>query len=118
MESERVKFSLNTTEMLDWQENWCFRCVHDHDWSHTGKEEGEPCELTVPMVLGHDVPQFEARDPEWWRMIPAPVSCSRFELCDRCPDESPDAERRSGETRREFHDRLRAETLAQPVVPA
>ena len=106
---------LNTTEQLDWMELWCFRCEHDHVFSH-GEETGEGCPLLLKMALGEDVAEFEPRDPDWWRQIPAGVSCSRFQACTQCPPDPPDAERRGGETRREFHDRLRAELLAQPII--
>lgn len=107
---------LGTTELLDWQEVWCFRCEHDHSLSHASGDETGGCPLLLTQILGEDVAEFEARDPEWWRFIPAEVSCSRFTPCTQCPPDAPDAERRGGETRREFHDRLRAETLARPIV--
>lgn len=113
-----MKFQLNTTEWLDWAENWCFRCKHDHLWSHPPHdEEGDGCPLIRHSICGEDVPEFEARSVDWWRTIPAEVSCSRFELCTapECTDQGTE-ERRDGETRRQFHDRLRAETLALPVV--
>lgn len=108
---------LNTTEMLDWQEVWCFRCEHDHRFSHVD-QEADGCPLLVKMVCGEDVAEFDARDPEWFRMIPAPVSCTEFKLCGSCPPDPPDAERRNGETYREFVDRHRADVLSQPVVEA
>ena len=110
-----MKFQLNTTEMLDWQEGWCFRCQHDHQYSHV-EPEADGCSLLLAMVLGDDVPEFEPRDPDWWRMIPAPVSCQRFTLCTSCPPDPPAAERRGGLTRREFHDQIRADVLTHPVV--
>lgn len=106
---------LNTTEMLDWMEVWCFRCEHDHAFSHEDQLD-DGCPLLLKMVLGEDVPEFEVRDPDWWRQIPAGVSCSRFQECAQCPPDPPDAERRCGLTRREFFDQIRAEMLAQPVV--
>lgn len=111
-----MKFQLNTTEWLDWAENWCFRCERDHLFSHVNEDDG--CELCARSILGEDLPEFEAHDPDWWRMVPAPISCSQFKLCTLCPPEPPDAERRGGLTRREFHDKLRAEVLAAPVVAA
>lgn len=111
-----MKLQLNTTEMLDWMELWCFRCEHDHGWSHPPNDENEDgCQLVARSIWDDDVTEFEPRHPQWWRHIPAEVSCSAFKLCSRCAPDPPDAERRGGETRREFHDRLRAETLAQPV---
>lgn len=107
---------LNGTETLDWQECWCFRCQHDHAYSHGQQQEADGCQLLLAMALGDDVPEFEARHEKWWAYIPAEVSCSRFKACEQCPPDPPDAERRGGETRREFHDRLRAETLAKAVV--
>ena len=115
-----MKLRLNGTETLDWQELWCFRCQHDHAFSHNKSgewgESDDGCPLLVAVALGDDVAEFEARDEKWWAVIPAEVSCARFEKCTACPPDPPDAERRGGETRREFHDRLRAETLARPVV--
>lgn len=43
---------LNTTEMLDWQEVWCFRCKHDHGFSH-GTDWGDAedgCQLGRDMT--------------------------------------------------------------------
>ncbi len=111
-----MKLRLNTTEFLDWAECWCFRCEHDHEFSHGAENDTGGCPLLVTQACGDDVAEFEARDVKWWGYIPALVSCSRFTLCTRCEPEPPDAERRGGETRREFHDRLRAEILARPVV--
>lgn len=112
-----MKLRLNTTEMLDWQEVWCFRCKHDHLWSHHPNDEaGDGCPLLLPMVMGEDVPQFHPRDPDWWRMVPAPVSCDNFEVCD-CPSESPEMERRQGLTRRQFFDQERERVLALPIHP-
>lgn len=68
-----------------------------------------------PQALGDDVAEFQPRDPEWWHFLPAEVSCANFKECGQCAPDEPDAERRGGETRREFHDRLRAETLARPI---
>jgi hypothetical protein len=116
-----MKFQLNSTEMADWQELWCFRCEHDHGFSHLaeeGLEERDGCPLLTAMVLGDDVPDFEPRDSQWPLYVPAQVSCRRFTECTACLPDPPDAERRGGETRREFHDRLRRDMQALPVVDA
>ena len=111
-------FSLNGTEMLDWQEVWCFRCEHDHGWSHTPCDEDEEgCTVLLTIVQGLDAPELKARDPEWWRTLPAEVSCSKFKECTRCGPEPVDAERRGGLTRREFFDQYRNRMLARPVIP-
>ncbi len=113
-----MKFALKATEMSDWMECWCFRCKHDHLWSHfPHDEEGDGCDLILRSIVGKDVPEFTPHGETWWRTIPAGVVCSRFERCEapECQDPS-DAERRGGETRAEFHDRLRAETIAEPEV--
>lgn len=111
-------FQLNGSEMADWQECWCWRCKHDHGFSHDGSMRAENgCPLVLKTIWGEDAPEFSAHGADWFRTIPAGVVCSAFELCElpECKD-GPDAERRGGETRREFHDRLRAETIALPVV--
>jgi hypothetical protein len=110
-----MRFSLNTSEMLDWQEIWCFRCQNDHTFSHTDQQE-KGCPLIARSLLDEDVAEFQPRDPDWWRSIPAVVSCAAFKVCDDCPPEADDAERRGGETFREFHDRIRTEMLAMPTV--
>lgn len=110
-------FQLNGSEMADWQECWCFRCARDHLWSHAGHDQdADGCPLILKSILGEDVPQFIPHT-DWYRSVPANVSCSAFVPCNapECQD-GPDAERRGGETRREFHDRLRRETLALEVV--
>lgn len=113
---EHVIFSLNGSEAADWMEVWCFRCEVDHDMTHQGGCEEVGCSLLVKMVLGEDVPQFTPHGDQWFRTIPATVACAEFKRCTLCPPDPPDAERRGGETRREFHDRLRADTMALPVV--
>lgn len=109
-----MKFSLGTTEMLDWQECWCFRCERDHAFSHFTNDEGEGCPHLLNAVLGNDDPVFEARGDDAFIFIPANVVCADFTPCTLCPPDDPNAERRQGETRAEFHDRMRAETLALP----
>jgi hypothetical protein len=113
-----VIFRLNGTETLDWQELWCFRCEHEHKMTH-GSEWGDGsdgCPLLLKMILGEDVPEFVPHGEDWWRTLPATVACTQFAACTQCPDDGPETERRGGETRREFHDRLRQETLALPMV--
>ncbi len=110
-------FQLNGSEMADWQDVWCGHCAKDHLWSHAGHDQdADGCPLILKSILGEDVPQFIPHT-DWFRSLPANVSCSSFEVCDapECQD-APDAERRGGETRREFHDRLRAGTIALPIV--
>lgn len=108
---------LGTTEFLDWAECWCFRCEHDHQFSHVDEnEQRDGCELLVGYALQTDVPEFEPRRENALSYLPAEVSCSKFKVCTQCPPDPPDAERRGGETEREFRDRFRAQTLARPVV--
>lgn len=108
-----MKLQLGVTEMLDWQEIWCFRCRHDHGYSHTGDEVPEAgCHLLTRILLGDDVPEIRPRDPDWQRQIPAPVSCEKFELCGGCPADEAGLERRRGLTHRQFMDRHREAVLA------
>ncbi len=103
-------FTLNTTEMLDWQECWCFRCARDHQYSHV-EENGDGCPLVLDMLIGNDARQWVPHGADW-HTIPASVECSAFVPCEapECQD-GPNAERRNGETRREFHDRMRREII-------
>jgi|ERR1035437_1300883 hypothetical protein len=110
-----MKFQLNASEHADWQEVWCWRCKNDHEFSHIPGQEDEGCPLIADGIMGEDVAEFAPIRKDWWFTIPASVTCSAFEVCTLCPAESPDAERRGGETRREFYDRLRTEMLATPV---
>ena len=111
-----MKFQLKASESADWMEVWCFRCKNDHDCSHVPSGDGDSgCEIIAHSMLGDDVPELTPRRKDWWFTIPATVTCSAFELCDECPPESPDVERRGGESRREFYDRLRSEMLKIPV---
>lgn len=48
----------NGTELLDWQEVWCFRCRHDHQFSHGPIDTGAGCEI---MALG----SFDYEADEW-----------------------------------------------------
>ena len=105
---------LNGSELADWMEVWCFRCEYDHYFSHAN-EIGDGCDLVLAYALQEDQIEWESRDPEWSSYLPARVSCKSFTSCTKCPPDDPQAERRNGETRREFHDRIRAETLALPV---
>ena len=115
-----MKFSLNGSEMADWMECWCFRCRHDHFWSHADHDQEEDgCALIRATIIGEDRPEFTAHGARWYMTIPAGVVCSRFEACSapECNDQG-DEERRGGETQREFRDRLRAETIAlEEVAP-
>lgn len=110
-----MKFQLNTTEMLDWQEVWCFRCENDHEYSHTD-EYNNGCEILRRVVIGDDVLELQPRDANWQSQIPAPVSCDKFKLCNACPGDAPDLERRQGLTRRQFMDEERDRVLALPVL--
>ena len=112
-----MKFRVSGTEFLDWQEAWCLRCEKEHDYSHTDGEVGTGCPLIVNYFVQEDESAWEPRDPEWWRSIPAEVSCSQFVECGKCAPEAPDAERRGDPplTHREWVDAMRAETLARPV---
>lgn len=116
-----MKLEIGTTEMLDWQTIWCSRCQHDHAFSHGSNwqlpdPQGDGCPLLVKVIHGEDLPEMQPRRPDALCYIPAEVSCSQFTLCTSCAPERADAERRGGETRREFRDRLRGEMLARPVV--
>lgn len=112
-----MKLALNGTEFADWQEAWCNRCQAEHAATHPPNQDNydEGCPLILGWALQEDVPEWQPRDSEWFAYLPARVSCSSFAECSDCPPDAPDAERRAGETRREFHDRLRAEMLALPV---
>lgn len=113
-----MKFQLNGSEMADWQECWCFRCAHDHLFSHAPHDmEDDGCPLILRAGCGEDVAQFEPHGDDWYRTIPAGVVCREFVPCTatECNDHG-DEERRGCETWREFHDRLRAETIALPRV--
>jgi len=116
-----VKLRLNASEMADWQELWCFRCENDHTYSHT-IEEGNGCGILADNYLADEaddlITEFVPFREDWWRTIPASVTCSAFKACTKCPTESPDEERRQGQTRREFYDGLRAEMIAKGVGEA
>jgi hypothetical protein len=111
-----VIFQLNGSEMADWMECWCFRCQHDHGMTHTEDTEELGCPHAESIWSGRDDPVFSPHGETWWRTIPAGVVCSEFTPCTQCPPDDPNAERRNGETRAEFHDRLRAEIIALPRV--
>ena len=115
-----MKLRLNTTEMLDWQELWCFRCERDHAFSHV-PDGDNGCDILVDNYLADEadelITEFVPVTEDWWRYLPANVVCSAFEVCTKCPDEASDAERRGGVTQREFYDGLRAQMIAEGVRP-
>ena len=109
-------FRLNVSGMADWMECWCFRCQHDHTQSHPGAPEEGGCAHVLNAWLGTDDPVFVPHGETWDRTVPAGVVCTAFTPCTSCPPDDPNAERRGGETRAEFCDRLRAEIIALPRV--
>jgi hypothetical protein len=112
-----VKLQLNTTEMLDWQEVWCFRCKHDHGYSHTGEEDPDSgCPLLRDVFMGDDVAEFHPRAENALNYLPAMVSCDKFELCAGCPADAPDLERREGLTHHQWVDEERERVLAEPIT--
>ena len=74
-------FQLNGSEMADWQEVWCWRCAKDHGFSHDGSMRAEfGCPLLVKALAREDVPEFVPHT-DWFRTIPANVSCAAFVSC-------------------------------------
>ncbi len=109
-------FRLNASEWMDWAECWCFRCEHDHTMSHRTAPEEDGCPHVARSLIGADDPVFVPVGEAPLCTIPAGVVCSAFMPCAKCPPDDPNAERRGGETRAEWHDRLRNETLALNVM--
>ncbi len=116
---------LNGTEFLDWAEVWCFRCEHDHAFSHDQDQGTGGCEIARDAyALGETRPELTDHAPDGPWSIPASISCASFKECGKCAPDTEDTERRwsnSGPdamlvTRNEFAAMLRAETLAIPVV--
>lgn len=83
------------TEFMDWQEIWCFRCKHDHQFSH-GEETGDGCALLPPLLCHIDVPEIHEQSYvfDWTdgaesgdqvmtidRCFPRAVWCEQFEPC-------------------------------------
>ena len=119
---------LNTTEFLDWAEVWCFRCEHDHAFSHgedATADGADGCEICLDAYArGESRPEIVNHE-DYWRSIPAHKSCTQFTECTRCPADDEHTERRGiwGDesnlvTRNQFSALLRSETLALPVVDA
>lgn len=81
----------NGTMMDYWLDRWCFRCVHDHGYSH--KAEGDPaegCELLCRLYLDDPTPEIISHD-DWYDTHdgwgPDAFECRLFE---RCPCEDDD----------------------------
>ena len=87
------------TELLDWQEVWCFRCKHDHNMTHV--ETGDGCEIMARGLFSDDKSQPEWIDsgyviryrdedgdhhehviPDVCNSLPAATFCTAFELCE------------------------------------
>lgn len=86
----------NGTELLDWQEVWCFRCKRDHNLTHV--ETGDGCELMARGTFESDQPEWidsgytvEFRDEvgdhhshiilDVCNSLPAATVCTSFQLC-------------------------------------
>lgn len=71
-----------------WMSRWCYRCIHDHGFSH--KPDGDPdegCEVLVRMFLDEPTPEFVDHDElnvNGW--TPDSHECRLFERCP-CQDD-------------------------------
>lgn len=113
---------LNTTELLDWQEAWCFECAHDHLASHVngGDWAGDGCRLLRKQAMRQDVPEFIDHDEHTGiGNIPALCECTRFEQCEAPECQRPDTRLNQvagvQQTHREWAKWLRDDTLKHQV---
>lgn len=72
-----------------WLHQWCYRCVHDHNFSHdpTRWGDGPGCEIQLRMVSGEDTPEVVQEDyPLGQGWDPESLVCRMFERCP-CQDD-------------------------------
>lgn len=69
-----------------WMEEWCFRCAHDHSFSHVFENDAVPekgCDIVARMVIDEETPEIvEENDGGPWdarKMV-----CRMFEHCRKC----------------------------------
>jgi hypothetical protein len=71
-----------------WMRHWCYRCVHDHGFSHVDErlqDSGESCEILLRMIIGEETPEVVQEDYEGgWP--PESLVCRMFERCP-CKDD-------------------------------
>lgn len=67
-----------------WRERNCFRCVHDHDWSHgpDATETEDSCPIIMALVLDEypieGLTELPYTDDRGW---PRTLVCERFTPC-------------------------------------
>jgi hypothetical protein len=100
--SRSSAFPSTGSELLDWQEVWCFRCIHDHGVSHGPEyEDGTGgCDIMLRAAIDEDTPEviqsgyvvvFEDEDgdchehtiPNVCNSLPAAAFCTHWEPCKR-----------------------------------
>ena len=76
-----------------WLERWCFRCIHDHGFSHVSENDADPaqgCELTAWLMMSsadESRPEFIEHDYDWKQgWSPDHYECRLFERCP-CEDD-------------------------------
>jgi len=56
-----VCYFSNSTEGEMWMDQWCYRCVHDHNY-HPGGNETNPCQHQLSLYVHHYSPVFIKND--------------------------------------------------------
>lgn len=73
-----------------WMDEWCFRCVHDHGFSHVKEEDPDKgCRIVLRMAIGDedDIPELrDNHDGTERGWDPAKLECVMFERCP-CQDD-------------------------------
>lgn len=98
--SRSSAFPSSGSELLDWQEVWCFRCAHDHGMSHGPEHEtGEGCDIMLRAICDEETPEViqsgyvvvfedeaggrhEHTIANVCNELPAAAFCTSFTLCE------------------------------------